>query len=129
MSSEVFCDADDNGVNGNNDEGFFSHDSQRVNAININDAKGSTGMLEEEHKMMLADSIRKLGNMSRRPIDKCTTKDIVKHGLSMIKTNLQQTGRVALQKVERKQESILQSIDYFSIQMDNRRELLKTCSL
>ncbi len=79
MSGEVFCDANDNAVNGEDDESLFSHDSQCVNAINIYDDEGSTGMLEDKHKTMLADSMRKLGNMSRKHIDKYANTDIVKH--------------------------------------------------
>ncbi len=67
--------------------------------------------------------------MSRKPLNKYTTTDVVKHGCALMNKNLRKTHGNALQKMKRTQELIQESMKYFLAQMNNRCELLKRCSL
>ncbi len=60
LAEDVDDDNCDNHSMISNDESIVSHDSERANTCNINDDDGNDDLSEEEHKVMLLHSMKKL---------------------------------------------------------------------
>ncbi len=62
-----------------------------MNEINIDDEDGDDEVSEKEQALRLATSMKKLGNMSCKPLNKYATTDVVEHGCALMNKNLRKT--------------------------------------
>jgi hypothetical protein len=83
-------------------------------------------LTQEEREQRLAIAIKKLGNMSRKPLHKFAISDLFVRGKLML-GNLAKTRKAAIDKREMKRRLIRQAIKYFGMQMLERRQALDKC--
>jgi hypothetical protein len=83
-------------------------------------------LTREEREQRLAIAIKKLGNMSRKPLHKFATSDLFLRG-KLTLGNLAKTRKAAIDKREMKRRLIRQAIKYFGMQMLERRQALDKC--
>ncbi len=80
----------------------------------------------EEREERLEIALKKLGNMSRKPLNKYATTDLFKRG-QLTLGNLSKTRKAAIDKRDLNRQSVYQSIKYFRTQMRMRRLRLERC--
>ncbi len=102
--------------NDNNSEVNFIH------AIDDDDFDGD--VTNEECAARLEITCKKLGNMSRKPVDRHATTNLFATGHVYLQKGLPKAHNAALRKQQHKQELIFSSMKYFSAQMDQRKTKL-----
>ena len=91
-----------------------------------NDDDDDVLLTREEREQRLAIAIKKLGNMSRKPLHKFATVDLFERG-KLTLGNLSKTRKAVIDKREMKRRLIHQAIKYFGTQMLSRRQVLEQC--
>jgi hypothetical protein len=104
-----------------NDESINTFNFARGVHIN-DDGKFNMDMTDKEREHFLEQSLKKLGNMSCKPIYKYTITDLFQKGMLLMTKNLHTTQKRALEKVRRKQELIFISMRFFKAQMTDCQE-------
>ncbi len=73
---------------------------------------------------MLEIALKKLGNISRKPVDRHATANLFATGHEYLRKGLPKVCNAALRKQQHKHELIFNLMKYFSSQMDQRRTKL-----
>ena len=82
-------------------------------------------LLSDELKAKEArESLKKLGNISRRKLHKHALKDVFIHGDIMLKKNIMKIRTKALRRKKRKYQLIMMAMKHFDTQMTYRRKVL-----
>jgi hypothetical protein len=79
-----------------------------------------TPMMMSRMKSAQQIALKKLGNMSRKPVDRHATTDLFATGHECLRKGLPKRCNAALRKQQRKCELLFNSMKYFSSQMDQR---------
>jgi hypothetical protein len=80
--------------------------------------------MNEECTAMLEIALKKLGNISRKPVDRHATANLFATGHEYLRKGLPKVCNAALRKQQHKHELIFNLMKYFSSQMDQRRTKL-----
>jgi hypothetical protein len=107
------------------DDKYF-HDTNHRNLDNANSDSGvdECELTSEELATQASEALKSLGNVRRKALDQCASKDIFVLGKVILRTSLAKKHSKALKKQSRKRELIFQSMDYFQSEMAKRRQLL-----
>ena len=87
---------------------------------------GKVLLTREERDQQLAIALKKLGNMSRKPLHKYATVDLFARGKLSL-GNLAKTRKALIDKRDLKRRTIFQAIKYFRGQMVQRIGNLERC--
>jgi hypothetical protein len=87
-----------------------------------------TILTNEHRKDRISIAMKKLGNMTRKLLDKHATTDVFAKG-GLLLGGQAKSRKKAIGKTESKRELIYASIKYFEGQLDERRARLKECIL
>ncbi len=108
--------SNDMSVCNNNSEVNFIH------GIDDDDSDGD--VTNEERAARLEIALKKLGNMSCKPVDRHATTDLFATGHVYLQKGLPKVRNAALRKQQRTRELIFSLMKYFSAHMDQRRTKL-----
>ena len=87
-----------------------------------------TILTNEQRKDRISIAMKKLGNMTRKLLDKHATTDVFAKG-GLLLGGQSKSRKKAIGKTESKRELIYASIKYFEGQLDERRARLEECIL
>jgi hypothetical protein len=82
-----------------NEDSICSINSKGVNMYNTNKADSEDDMTDDEHAVCLANSLKKLGNMSCKPLDRYAPTDLFAHSKVLLGTGLHKTRHSALARI------------------------------
>jgi hypothetical protein len=124
--TDGFVEDDKNGSVMNNEDSICFNYSEGANVYHGNSYDNDT--TDKEREGMLENSLKNLGNLSCKPLLRYATTDLFVHGKQVLHKNIHKSGSTDIAKLQRKRNMILDSIKYFSVQMEHRREQLVKCS-
>ena len=110
-----------------NDESICPNRTEGVVVDNDSDSDGDEDLTHDEHAKKSALALKKLGNISRKTLDKNAIIDLVVFGKLLMQEHLLKSRQIALCKQARKRDLIFYSMKYFSAQMEKCRRNLAEC--
>ena len=124
--TDGIAEEDKNGSVMSNKDSICSNNSKGVNVYH--GEFNNDDMTNEDCKGMLENSLKNLGNLSCKPLLRYATTDLFVHGKQVLHKNIHKSGSTDIAKLQRKRNMILDSIKYFSVQMEHQCEGLVKCS-
>jgi len=103
-----------------------SSEAVRLHDSDVDDDGDEVFISREEQDRRLEAAMRKLGNMSRKPLSKYATTDLFIRGRLML-GGIAKTRKLFHAKRKCQRELIYKSVEYFGTQMAKRRLRLEEC--
>ncbi len=107
-----------------NAESIYTDNTEQIMHGIDSDLDSDSELGEDKRAARLALTMQKLGNMSRKPINKIATVDIYFSGHMLLEKTIRKARLTSLRRRQRKQELLYNSRKYFSAQMAKRNEQL-----
>ncbi len=115
--TDGLAEDDENGSVMSNEDSICSNNSKGVNVYHGD--PNNNDMTNEDREGMLENSLKNLGNMSCKPLHRHAATNLFVHGKQVLHKNIHKSQSTYIAKLQRKKNMILDSIKYFSDQMEH----------